>query len=150
MYMNKLLPIALIISMAASGMAYAQDDAKSYGSKSLKEALAKLPEAKATAFRDAMAQARKNNDGMKDQMKKQRGELNAIMTAPTFDKAAYIAKSAELQASKDKMHANMSEAFANAVAGLSQDERKQLADAMHKRGKRWHKDGEKPAATGGK
>lgn len=149
--MKKLLPMALIISMVSTGVVYANDDAKSdYGSKSFKETIAKLPEAKATAFRDSMAQARKNNDGIKDQMKKQRDELNVIMIAPTFDKAAYIAKSSELQATKDKMHANMREAFANAVAGLSQDERKLLADAMHKRGHRWHKDAEKPGQAGGK
>ena len=87
---------------------------------------------------------------MKDQMKKLRDELNAIMIAPTFDKASYIAKSSELQATKDKMHANMREAFANAVAALSQDERAQLADAMHKRGNRWHKGEGKSPVSGGK
>lgn len=144
---NFLRTSALILTLAVSGMAYANDGGKGgYGGHHfMDEAVAKLPEAKATAFKQAMEKVRKDNGAQKEQIHKIRDELHALLIAPKFDKDAYLAKGNELQAIENKMHDARQQAFADAVSGLTQDERTTLATAMKSKMHRMHKGGEKPA-----
>jgi len=139
--MKKLLTTtALVLSITVSGIAYANaGDKGGRGEPAfMTEALAKLPAAKAEAFRTSM---KKSHEGKKEEfgdIKKLHEEMKNILTAEKFDKVAYIAKGKEIQDKQEKMHAARTEAFANAVATLSQSERKTLADALPGKGGRHH------------
>ena len=98
--MKKLLSTAvMIISLSVSGMAYADDhwDKKGEHGKFLEEALAKLPEKDAAAFRETIKSAHEQEKASYEQTKKLHEELHAIVIAEKFDKAAYLAKSEEIQ-----------------------------------------------------
>ncbi len=131
---------ALVLSLAFSGTGWANDATsheKSHHDGSpryMKEALSKLPKDKAALFEDSIKKAREQNKTLQDQAKTLREELRALLTAPKFDKDAYIAKSAEIQQLQAKAHANKAAAFAGAATQLTQDERKTLSDAIHHRG----------------
>ena len=155
--MRKLLSTtALVFTLAISGVAYANDDWHGKGDHKgpppyIEEALSKLPEEDAAQFRNTMKQSQEKGKTIFEQMHKLHEDLHGILTAEKFDKAAYIAKNKELTKLHDKMHANMTEAFATAAAQLSQDDRKILADAMKNK---WHhhhdeaqkSDGDKPSS----
>lgn len=136
---------ALVLSLSLSGMAYANDAPDGGRHGFMQGALSKLPQDKADAFRNTLKQAREKNTETHDQMKKLHDQLYTIMTAPTFDKKAYIAKNGEIQALQEKMQKSRNAAFANALSSLTQEERTSVADslkAMHQKHE-WHgkKDG---------
>ena len=143
--MKKLLSATLLVSaMAFSSAALAhsdwygkegQDDSPSY----MNHALAKLPAKKASEFRDTMKEARDDNKELQAQVYKLHGELHALLTAPTFDKDAYLAKRTEIEQLHDKMEENRTEAFASAVAELSLNERITLTRALHSEQDTHHK-----------
>lgn len=136
--MKKLLTTtALVLSLTFSGMALAYDggDKGEHGGF-MKEAFSKLPQDKAEAFRNTLKESREKNKASHEQIKKLHDELYTIMTAPTFDKKAYLAKSGEIQALKDKMHKAKTAAFATGLSNLTQEERTSVADSlreMHKK-----------------
>jgi len=123
---------ALVLTLAFSGMAYAHDghDGHDGPPPPFEAGLSKLPQKDADAFRATMKASHEKDKALFEQMHKLHDELHDIMTAETFDKGAFIAKSKELNVLHDKMHAHMTEAFATALSQLSQDERKTMADAM--------------------
>lgn len=128
---------AIILTLACSGMAYANDGEGDHKGPPppgappfMEEALSQLPEKDAEKFRDTMRQAHEKNRAIHEQMRQLHEELHRIMTAEKFDKSAFIAKNNELKQMQDMMFSNMTEAFAAALSGLSQGERKTLADAM--------------------
>ena len=134
--MKKLLmTAALVSSITLSGLAYAVENAPAGSDHGgfFSESLSKLPEAKATAFKATMKQSREQNKDLFAQEKKIHEDLRTLMTAKTFDKDAFIAKDKELQQLRDQMSENRSKAFADALSGLTQDERTSLADAMKER-----------------
>jgi len=104
-----------------------QDMSPSY----MEGAICKLPKDDAAQFRDTMKEARENNKDLQMQVEKLHGDLHAILTAPTFDKDAFLAKRKDLQQLHDQMETNMTVAFASAVDGLSQEERITLTRALH-------------------
>jgi uncharacterized membrane protein len=129
---NILSTTALILAMTSAANAYAHDDSKGKGNHAfMEETLSKLPEQDATQFRNTMKQAYEKDQAQRDQAHKLHEEISGILTADKFDKSAYVAKSKQLEKLHDKMHADMTEAFATAVAQLPQDERATLAAGMH-------------------
>ena len=136
--MKKLLTTtALMLSLAFSGMAYAHDDSHGKdGHDGRPPFMDVLPKDKAAQFHDIMKQAHDKNMELVDQMHKLREERRAILTAPEFDKDAYLTKSEELTKFRESMHkemkANMKEAFATALGNLSQKERQAVAASMEK------------------
>lgn len=124
---------ALALTLAFSGMAYAEPGPGHDGPPPppFEEALKKLPDKDAAAFRDTMKASHEKDKATFEQMHKLHGELKAIITADTFDKNAFIAKNKQLDALHDKLHVNMTEALANAISKLPPDERKTFAEAMH-------------------
>ena len=126
---------ALLLTLSFSGTALAnsewygkegQDMSPSY----MEKAICKLPKEDAAQFRDTMKEARENNKDLQEQIGKLHGDLHDILTAETFDKAAFLAKRKDLQQLHDKMETNMTEAFASAVGDLTQDERVTLTRSM--------------------
>lgn len=135
--MKKLLTTtALVFTMAMAGMAYADKGSEHGGWHDgpppfMEEAINKLPAAKAEAFKATMKKSHEKNEKLSAQSKKLHEEMRAIVTAEKFDKAAFLAKSGELQKVHDQMHVSMTESLAEALSSLSQDERKTLSDNMH-------------------
>ncbi|MBI1274412.1 periplasmic heavy metal sensor [bacterium] len=130
--MRKLLTTsAMLVALATSGMALAADDAKHDGPPShMKEALAKLPESKRELVENTFKSMHEQGKASHEQMKKLHDELKAIMVAPTFDKAAYLAKHKQLAALRNQEMEKREQAMADLASKLTQDERKTLADAM--------------------
>ena len=126
--MKKLLTTtALVLSLSFSGLAYANDGP--HGGF-MKEVLSKLPAEKADAFRNILKEGREKNAGLREQTKKLHDELYTIITAPKFNKTTFLAKKEELRTLHDKMAKSKDAAFANALAGLTQEERTSVADGM--------------------
>ena len=131
--MNRLLSTsALIVTLAFANAAYARDAKGPDAEPSfIEEALSQLPEKDASLFRDTMKKSHEKDKALHDQMHKLHDELHEIAIADEFDKEAFIEKSNELAKLQAKMHASMTEAFANALEKLPADERKTVADAVH-------------------
>jgi len=128
---------ALILTLAFSGMAYADHDWNGKGEHDGRPSFADvLPKDKAEQFHATMQQAHEKNLVLIDKMHQLREERRSILTAPKFDKEAFLAKSAELAKFRETLHdqirTNMKEAFATAVSTLSQEERQALAASMEK------------------
>lgn len=128
---------ALATALTISGAALANDTGAAGAGKAphhrFEEALSKLPAAKQKLVKDAMDKAKAENKELWMQGKKLRDEQKAILTAEKFDKAAYLAKSKELNDLRDKMSANRTEAFASVAGQLTPEERLSLAK-MHRGG----------------
>jgi Spy/CpxP family protein refolding chaperone len=136
---------ALILALTAGGMAFAAADRHEGPPHYMKEALAKLPESKRDMVTGTFKSMREHSKQNHAEMRKLHEELRAIMTAPSFDKTAYLAKHKQLDALREKASDNRTNALVNLAGKLTQEERKILADAMpggHRHGK-FHK-GKKP------
>ncbi len=128
--MKALLSItALLFALTFSVAATANSrESHSY----MEKAISRLPHDKAEAFHAVMRQAHEQNKDLYDQMHGLHQDLHNILTADTFDRDAFVAKSNEIRELHDKAAANLDAAFASAVAQLSQKERKTVALAMTK------------------
>lgn len=147
--MKKLLTTtAIILSLAVSSVSLAYADVgaekgEHRGGHFMEEAIAKLPEQAANEFRDTMKQAHEKTKATHAKIKKLHEELDALLVAENFDKAAFLAKTKEMQKIEEKAHASMSEAFATAVSKLSLGDRKTLSDAMKEEREKHHHEHDK-------
>jgi Spy/CpxP family protein refolding chaperone len=100
----------------------------------------KLSDATKKMIQETMQKVYTDNQSTLDSLKKKREEMSAIMKAPKFDKAAYMAKASEIRDLHNKMSVSRSEAFASAAEKMTAEERASWADhtARHngKMGKR--------------
>lgn len=134
--MKNLLSTTLLMSIIAfSGAASAhsewygkegQDEKPSY----MESALSRLPAKDAAEFRKTMKESREENKDLQERVYRLHGDLHAILTAPDFDKNAFLAKRAELQKLHGEMEENRTKAFAFAVSDLSQKERVTLTRGL--------------------
>lgn len=135
--MKKLLVTLITASALIAPIAHAGPDGKEGpGGRHharFEETLSKLPEDKAQLVRDSMTQARKENKANWERKKALRGEIDALLVAPTFDKDAYLAKVKEQAALKEQMHLSFATKMADVASKLTAEERKILADGMPKR-----------------
>lgn len=149
--MKKMLMTTAMTAFLFGGAALANmptDGGKDhYKNPRVEAVLAKLPKEKADLFRTTMDGLKEDRVASKEQWKKLKGEMGAILTAPTFDKAAFLAKSKEIAALRDTKRVKFEEAIASIAGQYTQEERKMLVDAMPGKGRHggWHKQGEKPA-----
>ena len=133
----RILIRALIMSLAISGAAYAQqsDEHSKENRAGLQhyreEILAQLPAEKAKLYKDTMQQAYDKNKDTYSQIEKMHAELKETLNADKFDKDVYLAKSAEMEKLYGKMRASSAEAFASVAAQFTPDERKILAKLRH-------------------
>ncbi|MBY0407557.1 MAG: periplasmic heavy metal sensor, partial [Rickettsiales bacterium] len=84
---------------------------------------------KMQAYNDTLKAARLKNATNRLEMQKLRDDLATIVTAPNFDKAAYISKSNEIEKINMQIRMSLAEANANALAQLSPEERTMMAQA---------------------
>lgn len=122
--------LILILSLSGAMAAHAHGQGKDSQPSYLDQTIAKLPADDAAHFRDTMKQAHEKNMAIADRIHELHDELDDIMAAEPFDKDAFLDKSAKLRAVYEKMRTNTDEAFADASAQLSQQEREQVAAAM--------------------
>lgn len=134
--MKKILSTtAILLTLSFSSAALASSEW--YGKEGqempsyMEDAIGKLPKDDAAQFRDIMKDARENNKDLQAQIENLHGDLHAILTSETFDKAAFIAKRQEVQQVHNQMENNMCEAFASAVDDLTLEERVTLTRALH-------------------
>ena len=95
-----------------------------------------------------MDKMRGDNKAMMDEMMTKRQELQSIMKAPTFDKAAYLAKHEEMQLLHHKMASARAKAFADAAEKMSAEDRSKFAEPMAMMGKRHGGRGQGPGKMG--
>jgi uncharacterized membrane protein len=138
---NQLLTATLLSgAIALAGAAYAESGKDTHkrgewAKHRLEQQAAKLPPEKAKILQDAMKGVHDKNEAIFTQVKKLREEGRTLMTAPTFDKAAWLANSNEIMKLQGQAQSNRQEAFAGVAAQLTADERKALASVHHKRSK---------------
>ena len=124
---NVLLGIVMTMSLALSQSAYADPAPAMFSHESHRDSvLAQLPPEKAKLYKDAISALHSKNAPIYDQIDKLHQDLTTIMTADTFDKAAYIAKNAEIEKAYAQTKGNTTEAIASVAAQFTLDERKTL------------------------
>jgi uncharacterized membrane protein len=92
----------------------------------------RLSDEKNQTLKAAMAKARADNKQINDQIKAKRKELAALMKAEKFDKAAFLAKNAEMQELMAKASRARTEALATVAEKFSAQDRKILAERFEK------------------
>ncbi|MCC7260716.1 MAG: periplasmic heavy metal sensor [Alphaproteobacteria bacterium] len=103
--------------------------------KERQEALySKLPDDKAASAKKLKEELRATRKENREQCKALREEAKALLTAETFDKSAYLAKMAEIQAKHAANYKARDEKIAELATQMNAEERKVLADlfASHK------------------
>lgn len=130
---------ALIATLALSPAAYAEDSAQhlkqGFNQRRQQEVLNQLPPEKAKLFKETMGKTREGNQTIYEQIKQQQDALAALLTAEKFDKAAYLAKTAEIDKLYAQMRANTTQAFVSVASQFSVEERKVLAKMRRGPGK---------------
>ena len=139
--MRKLLSTtAAVLMLSAGGVALAapqgggMDGMRAQHKAHFEEALKKLPEDKAALVRKTFEEMRAERKGNWEGHKAEREEMEKLLTAPQFDKAAFVAKAKELAEQSVSMRVHGVERMADLAAQLNQDERKVLAELMPKKG----------------
>jgi uncharacterized membrane protein len=92
----------------------------------------RLSDEKDQILKAAIAKARADNKQINDQIKDKRKELAALMKAEKFDKAAFLAKNAEMQELMAKASRARTEALATVAEKFSAQDRKILAERFEK------------------
>ncbi len=87
-----------------------------------------------------------SKDGTKEKMKALMTERKAILTAKTFDKAAFVKNAEAVKSLKESVKADKDAKMAEVLSLLTQEERQKLADKMDKK----RKDGGKKGKDGDK
>lgn len=80
-------------------------------------------------FRNALPEMRE----IKAETMRLRRELNDLLAAPTFDQQAISEKMRAVRAARDRQHVIYDNAFLEAIASLSPDDRRRLIEAAKQR-----------------
>ena len=113
--------------------------------------LAKLPPAKAELVRSTMKKLREDGKGDWEKAKALHEELQAIIKAPQFDRAAYIAKASEIRGLRMAQNEKRTQALADLASQLTVEERTTLAGMFgggNHKDFRMHKSKDKPEKSG--
>ncbi len=131
--MKKLLcatALTCVLSFSAAGaLAHEPKNSKEREAMVIKASYS-LPKKDGEEFRQTVREADEENLNLEQQVALGHADLYDMLTAPDFDRNAFVAKSAEVRKAQEQMHANRDEAFAAAVAQLSPEERTTLANAL--------------------
>lgn len=109
-------------------------------------ALSKLPADKAAMVKDSFKKGRESGKANWEKIRALHEEEKAILLAPTFDKSAFLAKSAEISKLHDQQAADRANSMADVASKLNASERKIVMDAfeqMHPKGPGPHGGGAK-------
>lgn len=141
--MTSIAALTLMTGMAVAG----EGPGRGPGHPWMEKALTGLSEQDRAAFKEGMKAGHEKAKLLHEQLKKQEEEQRALLSAATFDKAAYIAKSGEISKLRAQLHSAMTESFANTVANFPQSERAALAASFPPKGPRGGKPADKPDAA---
>jgi uncharacterized membrane protein len=111
-----------------------------------------LPKKDGDEFRQTLHEADEENLQNRQQIMLDHADMYDILTAPDFDRKAFLAKAEEVRNLMNQMKENRDQAFASAVNELTSDERIKLADALdtmpkHKSGHHQHHAQNAPASN---
>jgi Spy/CpxP family protein refolding chaperone len=106
-----------------------------------------LPEAKRQLLHETMKTAFEKNKGLFDRMHKLHEKLHDVLKADAFDAHAFKETSAQIEKTRDRIHAIRMDAFASIAAQFTPEEREMLVrfHGHHHHGQNgeWHRhDGE--------
>jgi len=121
-----LLTTAITALLLAGPAVYAQEAAPT----AVVATPGKLPDAKEKIYKDALDQLHAKNKVIYSQIDKLQQEASAIMTADKFDKAAFLAKNADIEKAYAQVHTNTAETVASVAAQFTADERR-IMEARH-------------------
>ena len=124
--MKKLLCTSLLgcAFMLNAGVSFAEGDG-------IMKASYALPKTAGDEIRKGLKEADEENAAsIKKMVEKDHAEIYSILTAPSFDRKAFLAKAQDLRSLQDRGKENRDEAFAAAATQLSEQDRKTLADAL--------------------
>jgi len=133
MTLTRLLSAAALLSALAMSPAFAdappapQNPNMMMQRQRMDDVLAQLPPDKAQIFRDTMKQVREKNRETYEKVHAAQDELKGILTADKFDKAAYLAKSAEIDKLYDQIRGTRRDAIVSVAGQFSASERKIIA-----------------------
>lgn len=141
--MKKILATTLLVSMVGfGGMASAESHGDRHERKGppplMERTLEKLPDDKAALVRNFLQEMREGHKEKWQEMKQDREEMRALLTAETFDKEAFLRRAKETHKAKEKAKWQHHEKMAELASKLNAEERRILADAMSERMKHRH------------
>jgi Spy/CpxP family protein refolding chaperone len=108
-----------------------------------------LSEESRKMMQEAMAKLHDSNKATFDQIQSKRKELQDIMKAPAFDKAAYIAKKEEMQVLYHKMSKARTESLAEVLEKMKPEDRAKMGEGMRQGPRHMMKDGKGMGRGGG-
>lgn len=123
-------PVLLGVMVADVALACSESDHPSQ-SKMMKDFIKKLPTQKAEMFKEDLKKLHDVNKPVHAQMSKIEAEVKDIVTAQSFDQAAFDAKTQELEGLKAQAHNAFHQIIVKHMSNLSPQERKALVSAMH-------------------
>jgi uncharacterized membrane protein len=134
--------IVLTLTFGGGAYAYLDDDLSEYNgqhSENAHEKLGKLPKDSAALVQRVMKTALEDNKNLMLQSKRLHRDLRIILSADSFSEQDFNAKQTAIQQLHDKIRKNISMAFTSALAQLSVDDRKIIADEMAQHDDGWRR-----------
>ena len=96
------------------------------------EVLKKLPQAEQERFRDKFAQIRAAGDPLREQMDAVRNEALRLMSAETFDEAAYDQQVKQFDDLREEAFKRMSQVIKQTANELSPEQRRTFAELLRR------------------
>ncbi|MDG1286672.1 MAG: periplasmic heavy metal sensor [Rickettsiales bacterium] len=125
------LTTAALVMISGAVMAAQSGDHKA----KMQEALKAFPPEKAELVKATFKEMREERKANKDKHKAHRDAMKSLLTAPSFDKSAFLAKAKEMTQMHGSKKLVSAERIANLAEQLNQEEREALAEMMPKKGK---------------
>lgn len=98
----------------------------------MEEGLKKLPEPAQSRIREKFAQMRATAEPLRQQIDKARGETLRLLSAESFDGAAYDRQMSEIEELRGEMFKRMGQTMKQTVKELSPEERRMVADLLRR------------------
>ena len=98
----------------------------------MEEGLKKLPEPAQSRIREKFAQMRATAEPLRQQIDKARGETLRLLSAESFDDAAYDRQMSEIEKLRGEMFKRMGQTMKQTVKELSPEERRMVADLLRR------------------
>lgn len=99
----------------------------------MQEALKAFPPEKAELVKGTFKEMREERKASREKHKAHRDEMKTLLTAPSFNKSAFLAKAKEMSSIHGSKKIKGAERIANLAEQLNQAERQALAEMMPKR-----------------
>lgn len=98
----------------------------------MQDALQKVPEPAQSRFRERFKQIRAAGEPLRQQLDQERDEAIKLLSAESFDEAAYDRQITKMEALRAEMFKRMGQLIKQTAKELSPDERRMLADVLRR------------------